>query len=184
MTPIAWPGGFLWRTVMPPAPSPGFNSEAVRSTSGRDLANSRVTTRYQLRPPRCDRLKTGRPNSEVGGARIEHRRHQEPLVSLWHRVPPQSVCWLHRPVSGGRRICGRLAMLAAACHGAEDDLGPDTENHQIDDHLCGDEERAPSDLAVISPNPTVAKVVTVKYSASVWVSFCPKLPAEIAAITT
>ena len=35
--------------------------------------------------------------------------------------------------------------------------------------------RAPSVLAVISPNPTVVNTVTVKYSASVCVSFSPKL---------
>ena len=44
--------------------------------------------------------------------------------------------------------------------------------------------RAPCDLAVMSPNPTVVNMVTVKYSASVWVSFSPKLLAEAAAMTT
>jgi hypothetical protein len=32
---------------------------------------------------------------------------------------------------------------------------------------------------VISPNPTVANTVTVKYKASVWVSRSPKLLAEV-----
>jgi hypothetical protein len=44
--------------------------------------------------------------------------------------------------------------------------------------------RAPSVLAVMSPNPTVVNTVTVKYSASVWVSFSPKLLAETAPMTT
>jgi hypothetical protein len=67
---------------------------------------------------------------------------------------------------------------ATACHRAEHDLDPDPEDDQIDGHLTGDQSRAPSDLAVISPNPTVAKVVMVKYIASVWFSFWPKLLAE------
>ena len=44
--------------------------------------------------------------------------------------------------------------------------------------------RAASVLAVISPNPTVANTVTVKYSASVRVSGWVKLPAESVAMTT
>jgi hypothetical protein len=39
-------------------------------------------------------------------------------------------------------------------------------------------------LAVMSPNPTVANTVTVKYSASVWVSGWPKFAAELLAMTT
>jgi hypothetical protein len=44
--------------------------------------------------------------------------------------------------------------------------------------------RAASVLAVMSPNPTVEKMVTVKYRPSVWVSRPPKLLAYIAAMTT
>ncbi|MGD0934335.1 MAG: hypothetical protein ABR922_07145 [Streptosporangiaceae bacterium] len=44
--------------------------------------------------------------------------------------------------------------------------------------------RAVSVLGVISPNPTVEKTVTVKYSASVRVSGSVKLLAEIVSRTT
>jgi hypothetical protein len=44
--------------------------------------------------------------------------------------------------------------------------------------------RATSDLAVISPNPTVVNTVTVEYSASVRVSGSLKLLAEIVPMTT
>jgi hypothetical protein len=43
--------------------------------------------------------------------------------------------------------------------------------------------RAASLLAVMSPNPTVANTVTVKYNASVCVSGWLKLPADSLAVT-
>ena len=43
--------------------------------------------------------------------------------------------------------------------------------------------RAASDLAVISPKPTVENTVTVKYNASVRVSGSVKLAAEARSIT-
>ena len=42
------------------------------------------------------------------------------------------------------------------------DPGADTDDHDAGDHLPVTKARAPSLVAVMSPNPTVAKTVTVK----------------------
>lgn len=67
---------------------------------------------------------------------------------------------------------------------AHDDFDGEPEDDEVGNHLPVTTSRAASVLAVMSPNPTVDNTVTVKYSPSVCVSRPPKVPADIAAMTT
>ena len=83
------------------------------------------------------------------------------------------------PGKRSRRFCLllRCVLLAATLNRSEKHADPETEDSQVEDLCTVTMRRAGLSVAVMSPKPTVAKTVTVKYSASVQVSECTlKLP--------
>ena len=95
-------------------------------------------------PDRCDPV----------GRRSDERRAVEPDRALRLRVP---VGARHRT------LC---LVLATALHGAQEHLDSNAEDEEVQDHLEHDESRAAWLAGEMSPKPTVAKTVTVKYRVS------------------
>ena len=80
-----------------------------------------------------------------------------------HRGPQEKVVASHCSRRFG--VLPRRVQFAADLDRADEHLDHEAEAEQIEDHLCMPTTRATWLVAVMSPKPTVAKTVTVKYSA-------------------
>jgi hypothetical protein len=68
----------------------------------------------------------------------------------------------------------RCTSLPAEVHGADEDSDTETEQQQVEEHLCGHDQPGGVGLGADISEPTVESTVTLKYRAPVRVIGCVK----------
>ena len=98
------------------------------------------------------------------------------------RYPGDRACVMSPRGRAGAVACAGSPLLAPA-HRPQQHLCAGAQQREVGEHLDDEHDPGVSDLAAMSPKPTVAKTVTLKYRASVRVSGSVKFAAEARSIT-
>jgi hypothetical protein len=102
----------------------------------------------------------------IGALVVSVDTKKKELVGEFYNGGPQAQVAASR-CSRRFGVRPRRSQSAAGLDSAEEHLDHEADDEQVEDHLRDDDHAGAWLVAVISPKPTVAKTVTVKYSESV-----------------